>query len=127
MNLNSDLLKRLMKKFGKGPAAATDDVGGAFANRARANAKTFGGDEGMAGSGAFRPGESSTSPFSAKMGPGAGTGGPLGDPITMRPLNEWELLKRKLSQLSPEQRAAIMGAGGGLAAGGLGGYMAGDE
>lgn len=40
---------------------------------------------------------------------------------------EAEKIKALLASLTPEQRAALLAGGGGLAAGGLGGYMLGNE
>ena len=116
-----------MSKFGKkgaGAAGAADDVGAAAA---RSKAAGLGGDDMEAGFGnSFRPGSAPPSGFNPTMGPGAGMGGAMGPANSQRPFTEWEILKQKLARMSPEQKAALMGAGGGLAAGGLGGYMAGD-
>jgi hypothetical protein len=125
--MKSDLLKNLMKKFGFGGAKAEGGMGEAFAARARANAKGFGGDEPAAGFGhSFTPGKSTGSTFDPTMGPGAGTGGAVGAANQTRAFSDWEILKQKLARMTPEQKAALMGAGGGLAAGGLGGYLAGE-
>jgi hypothetical protein len=132
--MKGNLLKTLMAKFGRkgaGKAAAgeADDVGAAFATRARKNAENLGGDEPMAGFGhSFKPGQGGE--FSPNMGPGAGRGGPMGmpfEPTTQRPFSDFEMLKKKLANMNPAQRAALLAGGAGLGAGGLGGYMMGDE
>jgi hypothetical protein len=45
----------------------------------------------------------------------------------MRPLNAEERIKMLLARMSPQQKAALLAGSGGLAAGGLGGYMAGGD
>jgi hypothetical protein len=127
-----DLLKNLLKKFGyKGAAKAEEGAAGmgeAFAQRARQNAADFGGDEGMAAFGhRFTPGSSSGSTFEPTMGPGAGMGGGVGPANQMRAFSDWEILKQKLANMTPAQKAALLSGGGGLAAGGLGGYLMGDD
>jgi hypothetical protein len=115
----------------------------------KGRAAMLGGDEAMAGAGKFRTG--SKGPWGQTAGGGranmsgnvpnpeagmgleaSGMGGPLGASMqTMRPLNEMDRIKMLLARMTPEQKAALLGAGGGLAAGGLGGglggYMAGGE
>jgi hypothetical protein len=121
--MKSNLLKNLMAKFGKKGAGSADDVGAAAA---RSKAAGLGGDDMEAGFGnSFRPG-ATPSAFEPTMGAGAGMGGAMGPANSQRPFSEWEILKQKLARMSPEQKAALVGAGGGLAAGGLGGYIAGD-
>jgi hypothetical protein len=133
--MKGELLKRLMAKLGDIKQAGS----------ARKMAKGLGGDE-TAGA-AFKTGQGiggrtpGGKPFGGPSSglddmPGAQnfagpSSGPLSDPITMRPFSNAEMLKRKLAQMTPEQRAMLMGGAGGLGAGlgagGLGGYMMGDD
>jgi hypothetical protein len=136
--MKSELLKRLLAK-GKGAIKAgqskMEDLG------RNARAAMAGGDE-VTGQ-AFRTGRKGhpwgQSPGGASVNQ-AGTiddslfrgDGPLmgdlsTDVFSMRPMGAMDQLKRKLAMMTPEQKAALMGAGGGLAAGGLGGYLMGDE
>jgi hypothetical protein len=108
----------------------------------KGRAAMLGGDEAMAGAGKFRSGGKgpwgqtaggARTNMSAGLDDGLNAGtlpsaGPVGMPMqTMRPLNEMDKIKMLLARMTPEQKAALLGAGGGLAAGGLGGYMAGGE
>ena len=127
--MNGNLLKTLLAKAGGVPS--------------KVRAAMAGGDEAMGGIGAkFRSG--GKGPYGA---PGATAGGqvsqgmplsegsalelgrPAGGPMAMMGGEPGmsEKLKMLLARMTPEQKAALLGAGGGLAAGGLGGYMAGDE
>lgn len=135
--MKSELLKRLLKR-GKGVIKAgqgkIDDLGRV------ARTAMAGGDE-VTGQ-AFRTGRKGPWGQTAGGQPTntvgtiddtlfRGDGPTMGDLSTevysMRSMGAMDQLKRKLAMLTPEQKAALMGAGGGLAAGGLGGYMMGDE
>lgn len=126
--MNSDLLKQLLSK-GKGMAekimpkfrsakAFEDEVTGQAFNTGRKGpwGQTAGGARAnFEGDGNF-------------VGSDGLTGGPIAmDLQKMRPLNEWDMIKRKLAMLTPEQKAALMAGTAGLGAGGIGGYMAGDS
>lgn len=135
--MKSELLKRLLAK-GKGVLQAgqskVEDLGRV------ARTAMAGGDE-VTGQ-AFKTGRKG--PWGQSAGGGGvnqagsiddtvfrGDGPSMGDLSTdvfsMRPMSAMDSLKRKLAMMTPEQKAALMGAGGGLAAGGLGGYLMGDE
>lgn len=134
--MNSDLLKRLLAK-GKGAIDELGNIPGRF------RAAKLGGDE--AAGKAFRTGREGpwgqtaggkATNMSANLDDGLNAGtapstGPLATDIyAQRPFSQAEMLKRKLAMMSPQQQAALiaaMGGGAGLAAGGLGGYMAGND
>ena len=129
--MDSNLLKALLSKAGGIPG--------------KLRAAMLGGDEAMAGAagaGKFKTGGKGYSsmgaggkyaePGAASAETGLGMGRPVGGPLatdvqSIRPMDNMEKLKMMLARMTPEQKAALLGAGGGLAVGGLGGYMAGGE
>lgn len=127
--MDANLLKNLLSKMGGLPG--------------KARAAMAGGDDVMAGAGKFRTGGDGGQGFvnaggGAARRPNPNTetaielGRPAGGAIStevqqMRALGLDERLKMLLARMSPEQKAALMAGGAGLGAGGLGGYLAGDE
>jgi hypothetical protein len=129
--MKGELLKRLMSKIGGLPAKRRaamlggDEVAGQAFKTGRK------GPWGQTAGGAQTNVSSGLDDIPGAQGVGGPSGGPLTDPMTMRPFSSAEMLKRKLAQMTPEQRAMLMGGAGGLGAGlgagGLGGYMMGDD
>lgn len=126
--MDSNLLKNLLSKAGGIPA--------------KFRAAMLGGDEAMAGGGAFRTGGKGAANVSA--GGGRGMPGPMSEGTALEvgrpmggalatdvqrtiPFDNMEKLKAMLARMTPEQKAALMAGGAGLGVGGLGGYLAGDE
>jgi subtilisin family serine protease len=127
--MNANLLENLLAKLGGIP--------GKF------RAAKLGGDEAMAGAKkAFRTGRQAGPDYMSAGGKstaapemsdltalelGRASSGPLGEAAKIGPFDNIEKLKMMLKNLSPQQKAALLAGTGGLGAGGLGGYMMGDE